>query len=181
MIVSSPDHEIAADRQITKSPDSLSLLSHNCGAVAALLSGRSVLATSGWSFRICGQAFAELAGAVAVDDADLLLIGDEGLVEKLRDAIDRLIDGAANDVELAEQAFTGPQIDIHADFRRGAAVFPGDETDAQLLDPRLQTFAAHVDVGLLAVDGDDDAFQAERADRDSRADNHRAGIGRCSG
>ena len=49
------------------------------------------------------EPLAQLAGAVAVDDADLLLIGDERVVEELRDAIDGLIDRAADDVQLAEQ------------------------------------------------------------------------------
>ena len=81
-------------------------------------------ALKGWKqYRLRGMAIhpdfrAQGAGAVSVHDADLLHVGDERVVEELRHAIDRLIDRAADHVDLAHQPFTRREVDVHAHRRR---------------------------------------------------------------
>ena len=117
-----------------------------------------------------GDAFTQLARAVAVNDAHFLKIGDERVVEKTRHAIDGLIDGHADHVQLAQHAFARLQIDVDADLRGRLSVEGGPPITRSSFDLRLHALAAHVDFGAVAVDRDHDAFEPESANRHLRAD-----------
>ena len=116
------------------------------------------------------QALAQLAGAVAVDDAHLAQVGDHRVVEKARHAVDRLVHRAADHVDLAEQALARLQVHVDADARlagrlrrTGPPITRRSFTLARIRLPRTSTSACD------AVDLDDRAFEAH-AHRHLRAD-----------
>src|SRR5215216_4853246 len=96
-------------------------------------------------------------------------IGDERVVEKLRDAIDSLIDRQADDVELAEEAFARLEIEVDAHLR-GLLRRWWAGNHAQFFDLCVNALAAHVDLRAIAVDRKDDAFEPQSAHRNPRPD-----------
>src|SRR5262245_51083683 len=115
-------------------------------------------------FQERSQPAPQLAGAVTVNDAHHLLIADGGLVEKLLDARDRLVDGTANDVHLRVRTLAWLEIDADLDRCRRVFRLPGPADRVQIAKWRTQPLSLHVDFRVLAVHLDHDAFEAEGAD-----------------
>src|SRR5688572_23731965 len=156
--------------------ESLLLHLNNRCAITALLAGSRVeLGDQRMVLQVRGDAATQLPGAVAVRDPHLHLVGHQRLVEKSRDPIERLIDGRANDVQLAERAFACGQIDVDAHLGRGRRLrlLAAADEDLQPFERRAQLLAAHVDFDLVALNRRDHAFQPETADRDPCANRRR--------
>ena len=67
--------------------------------------------SSAWRPWVLDEAAAQRARTMTVHDADLAHVGDEGVVEELGHAVDRLIDRAADDVQFAQQSLARLQVD----------------------------------------------------------------------
>ena len=89
------------------------------------------------------------------------LIGDRRFVEKFLETVQRLVNRAADDVQLGQRSEARLQIDVDLHLRRCR----GHRADhAQVAQRRAQSLAVHVDLGLLAVNLEDDTFEPQRAD-----------------
>ena len=105
-----------------------------------------------------GDGAAQLPGAVAVNDAHLLLIGHVVSSRNFSSRVNRLVHRAADHVQLGQRPFARLQIDIDTSPVAGAARAPAADRP-QVLQLRPQALAAHVDLRLLAVHLDDRAFE----------------------
>ena len=111
-----------------------------------------------------GDRAAQLAGAVAVDDAQLAHVGDGRFVEEL---LERASSASSTVQPMTFSSESRPsrglQVDVDAatcaPLRRSRPPI-----DPQVAQRRAQPLAADLDFGVLAVNRDDDAFEAEPAD-----------------
>lgn len=119
------------------------------------------------------QALAQRAGAVTVDNADLLHVGDHRVVQEARHAIDGLVHRHPDHLQFAEHALTRFQVDVHSDTglrrsRRGLGGRRSTTDHPHVLQLGSHALAADVDLSLAAVDRHHRAFEAH-AQRDPGA------------
>src|SRR3954467_14622182 len=154
-------------------------LDDRCAAAALILRRRRDIRHQ----RVLLQKFADgatqLAGTVAVNDAQFVLIARDRFVEKLVHPRQRLVDGASDDVQFREETVAGLKIDVDmhtsAAASRAVAVAvavaaaasrtvagPATSTNhPQILHRGAEFLAAHIDLGLPAVNIHHDAFEPE--------------------
>src|SRR3954469_14483239 len=118
-----------------------------------------------------GERALQLAGAVAVDQAQHALIGQQRLVEEPLRARQRLVHGAADDIQIRRRRFTRLQLDVHIDARRRRRA----ADHLQIADAGAHPLAADVEIGGAIVNRGDGRFEAEAADDDAGTDRDQAG------
>src|SRR5215204_5797711 len=67
----------------------------------------------------CADALTQLSGAMPVNNAHFVEIGDERIVEEARQAIDGLIDRHPDHVQLAQHPFTRLEVNVDPHLRLG--------------------------------------------------------------
>src|SRR5688500_18453520 len=122
-------------------------------------------------FEVRAEPFAQLSGAVAVDDAQCLCVTEQRIVDEPRHAGCRLVDGAADDVELGA-APARPLGEAYVHTYLGFTfplTFPLT-CRPEIAGPRLDALAHDFELDVVPFDGADDAFEAESAGPDAVAD-----------
>ena len=130
------------------------------------------LDTNGCARRNSAIDRAQLPGAVAVDDPDAPQLRDHRLVEESLDPRQRFVRRAPDHVQL--RADTVARLHLHGDANLRRCRDGGRRRDhAQIVDPRPHPFAAHIYLRCAVVHRLDDAFEAERTNRDAIAERRR--------
>src|SRR4051812_39136476 len=94
-------------------------LHDRCAAAALVLRCRRDICDQWVLLQEVTDGAAQLAGTVAVDDAQFVLIARDRLVEKLVQPRQRLVHGAADDVQFREETVAGAEIDVDVDATAG--------------------------------------------------------------